>query len=583
MHAPVTHAWKLVAPWWRWPRQKAESPSLPPRSTRPTFQKFDHPDFVKSFVRDPQRSLKFLGNTDLTFKVDYQEITKPFSAFTFRNPLGVARKPQLVPEGLRKIYLEIHKRYYLVVCELHCDAPGFPTVTVDQACQAGFVVRRRSHSFPRGKKDLRQASDRLQDILRLQAQLAELEQSTPAKGWVAKKRANLVAAMVADGTFGPKRQELQQALANKRQELLAWTDENGIRAVLEGWKPTDHQNIGLWHPVDETPAQLEEAYFPLYPLFADPNIKGHSARKRTVYFGVVPTSSFDTDEHGQHRLDADSCYEIRCFVRRHKPECPRTDSVPDCHGELVWSEPTEPYKLAAHTDLLGTSQRPVTIQMPDLGELAAQAAAFPGRKLAPVRVVQPQSLNFAADSDGKVKPGPNGGVGPGQICFFAIPLITIVAFFVFKLFLPIVVFLFGLFFLLQLKLCIPPSLSISGGLSAQLKVIGDLKLSGSINLDVDLDGAVFPSGLGIPLSPAALKSGLKAAIIDDAPVALADSADTAKAELDDYKNSAMIGIGLELQEGKQASDEHKEDEVGLDLTGDLVYEEVVKLSEVVLV
>src|SRR5262249_2404532 len=147
---------------------------------------------------------------------------------------------------------------------------------------------------------------------------------------------------------------------------------------------------------------------------------------------------------------------------RHKPDCPRRDQAPDCSGEIVWSEPSESYQLAAHNDLIGTAQRPVTIQMPDLAELAAQAAALPVNKFAPVKVVQPQSLNFDVN-DGKPSAK---GVGIPQICFFAIPLITIVAFFVLKLFLPIVVFLFGLFFLLQLKFCILPSASVSAGLKA---------------------------------------------------------------------------------------------------------------------
>ena len=50
-----------------------------------------------------------------------------------------------------------------------------------------------------------------------------------------------------------------------------------------------------------------------------------------------------------------------------------------------------------------------------------------------------------------------GTDGRSQICSFSIPLITIVATFVFKLFLPVVMFLFGLLFLLKLKFCIPLS------------------------------------------------------------------------------------------------------------------------------
>lgn len=54
-------------------------------------------------------------------------------------------------------------------------------------------------------------------------------------------------------------------------------------------------------------------------------------------------------------------------------------------------------------------------------------------------------------------------MGGPAICFFSIPLITIIASFVLNLFLPIVVLLFNLWFLLALRFCIPPSFSIAGG------------------------------------------------------------------------------------------------------------------------
>ena len=56
------------------------------------------------------------------------------------------------PTATRKIYLDTHRRYYLVVCELHCDAPGFPTTSFDQVCQAGFVVRRTWLKYPESAK-----------------------------------------------------------------------------------------------------------------------------------------------------------------------------------------------------------------------------------------------------------------------------------------------------------------------------------------------------------------------------------------------------------------------------------------------
>ena len=71
----------------------------------------------------------------------------------------------------------------------------------------------------------------------------------------------------------------------------------------------------------------------------------------------------------------------------------RTGKTPDCHGALTWSRPTEPFRVAAPFDVLGTANRPITIKMPDLRELAAQAALRPKGRLSPVRFVQPQHLS----------------------------------------------------------------------------------------------------------------------------------------------------------------------------------------------
>ena len=121
-----------------------------------------------------------------------------------------------------------------------------------------------------------------------------------------------------------------------------------------------------------------------------------------MYYGLVATASADTDAHGHARFDDASCYEIRCFVRRHDPRCPRTGERNDCKGELVWSEPTEIYRIASHFDLDGTSNRPVTIQLPDIPALTAQAAALP--------VKGPQRGRLAiADSR-----GPRGGTKQEQ-------------------------------------------------------------------------------------------------------------------------------------------------------------------------
>ena len=106
--------------------------------------------------------------------------------------------------------------------------------------------------------------------------------------------------------------------------------------------------------------------------------------------------------------------------------------------------------------------------------------------------------------------------GNFQICSFAIPLITIVAFFVFQLFLPIVVFIFQLWFLLTLRFCIPPDVDLTGGFGAELDAIG-----GGLNINAGAVAAVqadpaFGSNMttmlggasynGVPLSDAVVNA-----------------------------------------------------------------------------
>ena len=547
------HDWNLVAPWYRWSRQLANE-ARQPRKTRPIFQKFDQPDFVRGFSKDPQGSLKFKDDADTVFKVHLSDATKAtgtfsgkFTKFFMPNP-GQPSSPKtasLVPTGIRKLYLDTHKRYYLVVCELHCDAPGFPTAGSDQVCQAEFAVRRRAFDFPGGAK--KEAVQFLQKIVGIQADLAQIEQSVPARGLYAKRRAKMIQKMIAEGTLESNKADLRDKLAQARLDLKQWKDDNGVVAIHEGWVAGDFKNIGSWQIVEETPQQVFESTFPLYHLCPDPNIPDHSAKGKNIYFGVVPTSSLDTDDRGNSRFDDQSLYEIRCFVRRHKRDCPRKDQAPDCSGEVVWSEPTESYKLASHNDLLGTAQRPITIQMPDLGELAAQVAALPLNQFSPVKVVQPQRLDFTVN-DGKAE---NPSIGPSQICFFAIPLITIVAFFVLKLFLPVVVFLFGLYFLLSLKFCIPPSISISAGLKAELDAIPP-----GIDVDAGLSASVALQ----------LNEDLKAGIVSDSGVAA-----TEKSKLNEFSNAALLPLGTRIQ-GASAVALEQSASAGLDLTANLELE-----------
>jgi hypothetical protein len=440
----TTHPWLLVGPWYRW--QNPYDPNSG-RASRPVFQKYDTSDLVNDFLKDPQHSLKFIEPDDVAQK-----------------PVKDPKKGwKLIPGSTRKLYLDTHKRFYLVVSELHCDVAGFPSVNRAETCDTGFVVRRRVPHIPANVKV--ETLTNLKELAFTRARLTELDALPPG--------------MKAGASQGI-RATMEARYVKARSELLYAAVESGISIGLEGWIPGSSQGVGSWERVEETPAKIDEHIWPLYPLIPDPRKKKHSSGGRSIWFGVVPVSSSDVDVSGNPRFDDRSLYEIRCFVRRHDPRCPKRRERDHCHGEFVWSPRTESYQLASQMDLLGTSYRPINIVLPDLQALQAQTAGLKPGQGAPIRMI-------AAPGSAIEPNGQGGGQTPGgpSICSFSIPLITIVATFVFRLFLPIVTLAFGLWFLLRLKFCILPTISLDADVAADLDVA-----LGKVDVGVDVNVAV---------------------------------------------------------------------------------------------
>lgn len=135
-------------------------------------------------------------------------------------------------------------------------------------------------------------------------------------------------------------------------------------------------------------------------------------------------------------------------------------------------------------DPAGTKNRTVTLTLPDLRRLAARA----GEKQGPggVRIVTPPDSQlkinpFATDP---TKPG-SGRVGAGgAVCTFAIELFFLVAFFLFLMFLPIVVLIFQLWWLLALRFCIPPRIAFDA--AADFFATGSLNASATLRAEVNI-------------------------------------------------------------------------------------------------
>lgn len=452
------HPWVVVAPWYRW-----EQPGQPAagRRSAPVIQKYETAEMVNLFLQDPQHSLRFLDEDHVHEVVSLPPL-----------PLLNGRRKRFtdlraVKTGTRKLFLDIHKRFYLIVCEVHCDAPGFPNVDPKAVSEAGCVIRRRTSVLPVGAEPAAKAL--LKSVAGLQVELAHLQEPTSRR--------------LADPLRAAQVSSVQAKLADERAKLVAWAGVNEVRPILQGWVPSGFEKIGAWKEVAERPTEIEETVVPLYPLIPDPAVRDHSGRGRAIFFGIVPTLSGDSDDRGVPRFDDRSLYEARCFVRRR-----------DERGcvETFWSPPTISYQLAAPFDPVGCGKRPVTLPMPDLQLLEAHADP----KLATVRFASPEKSALEFEIKDML---PVEGASPDgpAICSFSLPLITLVASFVFQLFLPILMLVFGLWFMLKLKFCIPPKLEVSAGVAAALRAEVNLKLeiaieaNVDINLDADLSAALL--------------------------------------------------------------------------------------------
>ena len=527
----VVHDWRLVAPWWHWPLRAGLDPAgqvaagEQVRHSAPVLQKYDGPDFVNTFLADPQHRLAFRPGTD-----EVHTVTPGPNVFESLPTRGST--------GRRKLYLGSHHRQYLVVASLHCAQAGFPNIERSAVCEAGFVVRRYT---TRAGDDRRKSGAKLLAGLTAARRRREGAEAQVA----AAAQAGHVGALRL-GALQARLRSLDKLEREAAEAVRAWAQHCGVKRELQGWVPqgvtpsgtvvpvppcAGHTaaadqptvaeppvrplaGVGAWQAVTELPELLDEATFPLYPLIADPTRPDHDAAGQTVWFGVVPTGSSDVDPGGVARFDDRSIYEIRCYVRRHRPECPRDGA--QCRCPVTWSEPTEPYQLASHFDLEGTANRPITVQLPDLTQLQADAIRLGPGGTGGVRFRYPpgSALPFSTANLDATATAANTDF---QICSFSIPLITIVALFVFQLFLPIVVFVFQLWFLLALRFCIPPDVKIDSG--------GELDLAFQnlgVGLDIDADVAArFGSG-------GDLADALEEALTEDAdgnPVFLAGNTD----------------------------------------------------------
>ncbi len=458
-HHHAGRDWRVVAPWYRWALADESEPERATESDRPALHKYVSTGFVQEFLADPQRSVVFDPAVDSHFPLE----TIPASERLRNGRVRILADTRRLDPDMRKLFLVAHQRFYVVAVGLHCAAPGFPRVDPAAVAEAGFVIRRHRAHVPRHEAATGFTHVQSLAVARAKAQVQYGYDNAKARsrllhpfGSASRKR--VVSASAASVSAA---REVELA----RRRLRAWAEAAGVALVTEGWVPTGDGSFGAWVPVPDEPDELIERTYPLRNLAPAPEDPDHAALDGTIFWGPVPTASDEVASDGTARFSASDVYELRAFVRPDRGQCP---------GPLIWSRPTAPFRLASFYDPDGCALRPTEVQLPDFGDLQASSA------MPSVKMTAPAGSSLKLGADGVPR------VGSGfEICFFSIPLITIVAMFVLNIFLPIVLLVFQLWWMLKLKFCIPPSVQFEADLAAELQVTPpELQLMADVDVGV---------------------------------------------------------------------------------------------------
>lgn len=456
----------LRAPWYV--RERGHFGPGDPRALRPNIQMYDGTNFVARLIADPRDSIAF----GLDDRWSYPVPVKPKPTAHGRARLATWH---LVHTKIRKLYQPSHSRFYAVVVEVFCDTSGLPRAGSHHDIEVGFVMRRQLTTVSGPPRPIRRLARNLL------VTLAE-EQYVDFNG-----------ADLPDDVRGVWWAE--QAWQDFEAQNRPLIEQVTVSSVQEGWFTSKTAAAG-WERLDQASGDDVEQEFPMWRLPRRSD-DCDAAATRSMWFGVIPTFSgehFVRDKRVLPKLDDQAIYQVRCFVRQ-KP----APGHEQCPAKVFWGGGSEPFRLAAPMDPQGTSQRVTTITQPDLRHLAARA----GRRQGPggVRITVPPQSQLTVNPFKGIPGSGSGRIGAGGgTCTFAIELFTIVALFLFSLFLPIVIFAFQLWWMLALRFCFPPNLAFSaltkffaqGHTLAQLEA--DATLNPAFNLQFGLDITALATG-----------------------------------------------------------------------------------------
>jgi hypothetical protein len=452
----VVTGFVLRAPWYV--RERLKAGVLDPVAFRPAIQMYDGTDFVQRLLRDPRDSLAVTPGDFWSYPVPVPPTVQKAQAGRLR-----LATHQLVHTKLRKLYQPSHNRFYVVVAEVLCDQPGLPRAGRHDDFDVAFVMRRHRTSVTGERGPTRQLARRLMLDL-ASAQSVSVDDSRPPPEDVRD-------LWWADHVWHQFEQDNGDLIA----QITVDTEHQGWFVFGDGsadWRNLDDPAVG------PGVSGVREETIRMVRL---PRAQGDcdAAATRSTWFGVIPTFSAEHHTvrgHSCPKLDDRAIYEVTCLVTlKPKPghaHCPPT---------VFLGTPSEAFRLASPMDPEGTSKRMTSITLPDLRRLAARA----GEPMGPggVQIATPPKSQLVANPFKGIPGSGDGAVGTGGgACTFALELFFIVAFFLFLMFLPIVVFAFQLWWMLALRFCIPPGASLS--------IVSQFFAAGHVLADVELDATV---------------------------------------------------------------------------------------------
>jgi hypothetical protein len=442
----------LRAPWYV--RERAHFGLRDPRALRPSIQMYDGTDFVTRLLADPRDSLA-LGDDDWW---SYPVPVTPSATAHGRARLATWG---LIKTPLRKLYQPSHSRFYAVVVEVFCDEAGLPRAGSHRDIEVRFVMRRWRTSVTGAPRPTRRLARNL--LIQLAAQQhvkftgAALPEDVRDLWWAE-----------------------HVAFEEKNRDLI---DQMVVDSAHEGWF-TNPSALAGWKRFNEASTGDVEQEFPMWRLPRRLD-DCDAAATRSTWFGIIPTHSGEHFVRGNQvhtKLDDRAIYQVRCFVRQ-KP----APGHEQCPPKVFWGGASESFRLASPMDSQGTSKRITTITQPDLRQLGARA----GRRQGPggVRIATPPQSQLVINPFKGIPPDAgSGSIGAGGgTCTFALELLFIVAFFLFQLFLPIVIFVFQLWWMLALRFCFPPSGSLGtlASFFAQGHLLAQLETDATLNPEFD--------------------------------------------------------------------------------------------------